>query len=272
MAAQNRKSGPMAAVVAALFAAFVIGFCYGFVVDPPPDRAKPKARVDEPEVDKPAGTSSVEDAVPLASKPEAGVDPAGDGNAEDMGSLPLTSIIDIEMTDEKRAAQEEEVARRIAELTREAVDKFGKVDPDARKPKSPDTTGEQPAAEGSGDAEEGTVEVEVVPFSDPEQDLISSKPVPPPAEKPENLNADAKKGDELLENAKELMRKWDKLRTQKGGVREVRLLMTQARKSLEQAKECYRKALKAEPDSKYIAQQVELANQLHYAAIKSSSF
>jgi len=269
MAVQNRKSGLLAGLIAALFAAFVIGFCYGFVVDPPANQAKPNAHTDAPEVDKPVGKPVIEDTVPPNSRPEVTVTPVGGGDHEDMGSLPLTSIIDIEMTPEKRAAQEEEAARRIAELTREAMNKFGKVDPDARKPKTPNTKPGQPT---SGVGDKGTVDVEVVPFSDPEQDLISSKPVPPVAEKPENLSADAEKGDQLLEQAMELMRKWDKLRTQKGGVPEVRRLMDQAKKTLDQAKTCYRKATAAEPDSTYIKQQLELANQLHYAAMKSSSF
>jgi len=280
MAVQNPKSGFLGGLIAALCGTFVVGFCYGFIIDPPADHAKAAQKHVMPNIGNPGEQPRTGNTAPpkhqpdprdaTHAPPDAAVASAEGTGHEDLGSLPLTSIIDIEMTPEKRAAQEEEAARTIAELTREAMNKFDKVDPDARKPRTPDPKTAQPA---TGAAQpDGDGAVEVIPFPDPEQDLISSKPVPPLAARPENLSAHGKKGDELLEQAKELMRKWDKVRTQKGGGHEARRLMDQAKKTLEQAKTCYRKALAVEPDSTYIKQQLELTNQLHYAAMKSSSF
>ena len=80
---------------------------------------------------------------------------------------------------------------------------------------------------------------------------------------PANLCQDGKQADALLGQAKELMRDWDKTRSQAD--------LKKAKKLLLQAVDMYNKAAEVSPNERYITYKLNQANQLRYFAMKSST-
>lgn len=80
---------------------------------------------------------------------------------------------------------------------------------------------------------------------------------------PANLCQEGKQADTLLNQAKDLMRDWNKTRAQDD--------LNKAKKILQQAESLYTKAAELSPDEKYIKFRLNQAKQLRYFAMKSSS-
>ena len=137
------------------------------------------------------------------------------------------------------------------------------IQPPPPKPDLPPPQDEPPPKEEPSEQEEPAVD---------ETEIYKPKVGAEPAEKPDDLPPDVRKADELLARAKETLKRWNDIRTRRGAGAEARKLMESAKKSLEQAKELYRKALEQQPDSQYLKKQLDLANQLHYFTLKSSGF
>lgn len=267
MAQKKQSSTLLTILIVVLFADLVLGFVYGYVGEPVKassvmnhspavqrDAPPPRDTSAAPAVNKaPAKAGKPVETVPVQTTPPAAAN-VENGKADS----------EKPKLDEEATGLTPEDQKKLAELLNLKIDE--KQKPPVNKAGGPDKNG-QPAAKPGNQGN-----VAVVPFADnPELDLISEKKGADEREKPANLSENAKKADELLEKAKDLMRKWDLVRSTKGGSVEARKLMKQAKETLDQATALYRKAMAAAPSEKYIQKQLDLANQLHYAAMKASS-
>jgi len=106
----------------------------------------------------------------------------------------------------------------------------------------------------------------VVIRRDAEGDLFDFSNVPVP--RPANISDDVKKPDELLEKGRDLIRRWDAMKTQKTS-RALELIVD-ARETLKKAMDAYRVAADKSNDDPYIKSQYEAARGLYYLAMKSS--
>ncbi|HUW34555.1 MAG TPA: hypothetical protein VM223_23350 [Planctomycetota bacterium] len=106
----------------------------------------------------------------------------------------------------------------------------------------------------------------VVIRRDAEGDLFDFSNVPVP--RPANISDDVKKADELLEKGRNLIRRWDAMKTHKTS-RALELIVD-ARETLKKAMDAYRVAADKSNDDPYIKSQYEAARGLYYLAMKSS--
>lgn len=110
---------------------------------------------------------------------------------------------------------------------------------------------------GDGDDDNSTYDE-----NDPEQDLFRPPPMTSTTAAPDN--EDVTKADRCLNDAKALLAKWIRTRSKQDVVN--------ARETLQEAKVHYHNAEKSLPNNHYIRERLKLANQLLYAAMKSSPF
>jgi len=101
---------------------------------------------------------------------------------------------------------------------------------------------------------------------DPEGDLFDFST--PAVHRPDNLSEDVKEADELLEKGRDLIRRWDAIKTQKTST--ALEMIVDARETLKKAMDAYRAAADKAEDDPYIKSQHAIARGLYYLALKSS--
>ena len=269
MVQKKQSSTLLTVLIVVLFADLVLGIVYGYVSEPIKAAAAPQPG---PAVQKDTPAQRPVPPPPPVNKDDAKADkpPVQSGPVDPATPAPA-NVLNGNGDTEKPKPEDEPVAALSPEDQKKLAELLNlKIEEKPRKTAAAPNTKGQPA-KGTGD-QGGTI---VVPFADapdnPENDLITAKRGADQAQKPANLSTNAKKGDELLEAAKELMRKWDSIRALKGRSAEARKLMKQAKETLDQARASYKKATDAPPADTYVKKQLDLANQLYYAAMKASS-
>jgi len=274
MARQNRKSGLLIALAIICAADFVAGFVYGFGLDTRKSPATPQAYDNK------------------ALQPESRIPPPPHNGAQapQPKTVPLDAMIDVD--NPEKVPLSESPDGTLLGLNKDAAKPSTGTHPDVfNLGPTPEPKKDLAATDASASDKEKTnygVVVERNPIDgsiiakNPDEKNINTKPDPKSPtvkkdpegdlyrfedqtdDKPDNLSDDVKNADALLEQGKDLLRKWNQ-----GRARQDILL---AKKVLDEAKTLYRKALKAQPKDAYVARQLDLANRLHYAAIKNSPF
>jgi len=106
-------------------------------------------------------------------------------------------------------------------------------------------------------------------LEDPESDLYRGRDnAPDPAEGAVSANANEAKGDKARSEAVAAIRKWTELRSQPRKSAEARKVLHEARTLLDEALDCYNKAMKE--DVPGIDKKIKEVNALRYGVMKSS--